>query len=119
MFVYYMNVPQNITGIEEFESFDEEMPNVKTFELTQEEYEILRQPKGLFQSFDEKFGTIIDVCEEERIDSDDLEEALQLSNTMLIKQKNDLAIKAIGKVIDSLESAIEAGTFWEIDIYLE
>ncbi len=119
MFVYYLNVPQNITGIEEFENYNEEMPNVKTFELTQEEYEILRRPKGLFQIFDEKFGTIIGVCEEERIGSDDLEEALQLANTMLSKQKNDLAIKAIGKVIDSLKSAIEAETFWEIDIYLE
>ena len=43
MFVYYLNVPQNMAGIEEFESYDEEMPNVKTFELTQEEYDILKE----------------------------------------------------------------------------
>lgn len=119
MFVYYLNVPQNKVGIEEFESFDEEMPNVKTFELTQEEYEVLRQPKGLFQIFDEKFGTIIDVCEEERIDSDDLKEALQLAEKMLSKQKNDIAKDAYRKIVDSLECAVNAGTFWEIDIYLE
>ena len=65
MFLYYMNVPLNEMGINEFESYDEEMRNVRTFELTQEEYEALRQPKGLFERFDEKFGTIIDVCEEE------------------------------------------------------
>ena len=119
MFVYYMNVPLNKIGIEEFEGYDEEMTNVKTFELTQEEYDILRQPKGLFQEFDERFGTIIDVCEEERIVNENLKEALQSANKMLNKQKNDIAEKAIKKVIDSLECAIQAGTFWEIDIYLE
>lgn len=119
MFVYYMNVPLNKTGIEEFEGYDEEMPNVKTFELTQEEYDVLRQPKGLFHVFDEKFGIIIDVCEEERIDNEKLNEALQSANKMLNKQKSDIADKAIKKVIDSLECAIKAGTFWEIDIYLE
>lgn len=46
-------------------------------------------------------------------------EALQSANKMLNKQKNDIAEKAIKKVIDSLECAIQAGTFWEIDIYLE
>ena len=119
MFVYYMNVPLNKIGIEEFEGYDEEMSNVKTFELTQEEYDILRQPKGLFQEFDERFGTIIDVCEEERIVNENLKEALQSANKMLKKQKKDIAEKAIKKVIDSLECAIQAGTFWEIDIYLE
>ena len=119
MFVYYINVPLNKTGIEEFECYDEEMPNVKTYELTKEEYEVLRQPKGLFQVFDDKFGTIIDVCEEERIDNENLNEALQSANKMLIEQKNDVADRAIKKVIDSLECAIKVGTFWEIDIYLE
>lgn len=119
MFVYYMNVPLNKDGIEEFERYDEKMPNVKTFELTQEEYEALRQPKGLFQIFDEKLGTIIDVCEEERIDNDNLREALQLANKMYNKNKNLIIGKSVKKVIDSLECAINAGTFWEIDIYLE
>ncbi len=119
MFVYYMNVPLNKTGVEEFEGYDEEMPNVKTFELTQEEYDVLRQPKGLFHVFDDKFGTIIDVCEEERIDNENLNEALQYANKMLSKKKDDITDKAIKKVIDSLECAIKAGTFWEIDIYLE
>lgn len=119
MFVYYMNVPLNSVGIEEFEGYDEELSNVKTFELTQEEYEALRQPKGLFQIFDEKFGIFIDVCEEERIDKDNLREALKNANKMYGKHKNDVTDKAIKKVIDSLECAINAGTFWEIDIYLE
>ncbi len=106
MFVFYMNVPLNETGINEFDNYDEEMHNVKTFELSQEEYESLRQPKGLFEKFDEKFGTIIDVCEEERIDKVNLAEALQLTNKLLEKHKNETTDRALKKVIDSLECAI-------------
>ena len=119
MFVYYINVPLNEAGIEEFETYSEEMPNVKTFELTQEEYEVLRQPKSLFQIFDEKFGTIIDVCEEERIEEANLAEALQLAIKLVEKHSDALIVRATQKVIDSLKCAIDAETFWEIDIYLE
>ena len=106
MFVFYMNVPLNETGINEFDNYNEEMHNVKTFELSQEEYEALRQPKGLIEKFDEKFGTIIDVCEEERIDKVNLAEALQLTNKLLEKHKNETTDRALKKVIDSLECAI-------------
>lgn len=119
MFVFYMHVPLNETGINEFDNYDEEMHNVKTFELSQEEYEALRQPKGLFEKFDEKFGTIIDVCEEERIDKVNLAEALQLTNKLLEKHKNETTDRALKKGIDSLECAIQADTFWKIDIYME
>lgn len=119
MFVYYINVPLNKTGIKEFENYDEIMSNVKTYELTKEEYEYLRQPKGVFQSFDERFGTIIDVCEEERIEYENLEEALKITNKVFQKQNDKLAERALKKVIDSIERAIKSETFWEIDIYLE
>ena len=33
MFVYYINVPINEKGVEELDTYDEEMKNVKTFEL--------------------------------------------------------------------------------------
>ncbi len=105
MFVYYINVPLNKNGIEEFEHCEEEMPNVKTFELTKEEYEVLRQPKSLFQRFDEKFGIIIDICEEERIDNDNLSDALKIVNTMLAKHKSEVADKALRKVADSIKEA--------------
>lgn len=119
MFVYYINVPLNEAGINEFENYDEVMKNVKTFELTKEEYEYLRKPKSLFQIYDEKFGTIIDVCEEERIGNENLEEALQYANKQFKKHKSELADVALQKIIDSMECAIKSRTFWEIDIYLE
>ena len=61
----------------------------------------------------------IDVCEEERIDKVNLAEALQLTNKLLEKHKNETTDRALKKVIDSLECAIQADTFWKIDIYLE
>lgn len=88
MFVYYMNVPLNEAGINEFDTYDEEMQNVRTFELTQDEYDFLRQPNGLFDKFDEKFGIIIDVCEEERIENENLVEALHLAKESIVKYPN-------------------------------
>ena len=114
-----MNVPLNKNGIKEFDSYDEKMENVKTFELTEKEYSELRKKRGLFQKFDEKLGIMIDVCEEERIDNEKLADALQIANNLLKKQENKVVVQAIKKVINSLECAIESGTFWEIDIYVE
>ena len=119
MFVYFINVPLNEVGMLEFEEYAKEMPNVKTFTLTQDEYETLRQPKGLFQEFDDKFGIFIDVCEEERINEDALKEALQIAKKHLLKRNSEIAKNGILKVIESLECAIACKTFWEIDIYLE
>ena len=119
MFVYYVNIPLNLAGIEEFESYAEEMPNVYTVELTEAEYKILRKPKGLFSLFDQSLGTIIDVCEEERIEKEQLDQAIKLTEELMKKTKDDLEIRAIEKIMQSLEVAYQAQTFWEIDIYLE
>lgn len=119
MFVYYINVPVNDAGIAEFENYDDVMENVKTFELTKDEYEYLRKPGGLFQVYDERFGTLIDVCEEERIENENLKEALRFAYKIFDKCKSEIAEIALRKVIDSLKCAIQADSFWEIDIYLE
>ncbi len=116
MFVYYMNVPVNEKGIEEFESYDEEMANVKTFELTKKEYLSLRTGKDcLFNKIDEKFGTIIDECEEERIEFDNLAEAYELVSSHIPKTETEKT--ACAKVSESLKFAIDSKTFWEIDIF--
>ncbi|SDW58657.1 hypothetical protein SAMN05216391_11193 [Lachnospiraceae bacterium KHCPX20] len=119
MFVYYLNVPVNSEGVEEFESYSETMPDVKTFELTEEEYLFLRKPNGLFQKFDATFGTIIDVCEEERITFEQLPVALELTEYALKIAKDQHEKSAIEKMRDSLVLAIESETFMEIDIYVE
>ncbi len=119
MFVYYLNVPINDSGISEFEGCSEEMPNVRTFELTEDEYLFLRKPNGLFQKFDSEFGTIIDVCEEERLDFVNLLKAIEYTEKAIKKAKQEVKISALSKVKDSLKLAKESGTFWEIDIYVE
>lgn len=35
MFLYYINVPLNRLGIQEFENYQEGMPNVRTFKLSE------------------------------------------------------------------------------------
>jgi hypothetical protein len=120
MFAYYINVPLNENGIAELESYDKDMKNVRTFELTESEYECLRKKNGVFEQFDSKFGTIIDVCEEERIDISNIDSALEISRVFKSKgRKNSENSAAYTKLIESLETAKCAGTFWEIDIYLE
>lgn len=83
MFVYNMNVPLNEAGILEFESYNEEMANVSTFELKEEEYDQLRRKGGLFEQFDYRLNTIIDVCEEERIDYNQIPEAILLTESYM------------------------------------
>ena len=117
MIVYNINVPQNDKGIQELEEYDEKMVNVKTFQLTEDEYLYLRKPGGLFSKFDKTFGTIIDVCEEEIITLDQLPDALVFTEKEI--NKNNDGLSALSKIRDSIVSAIEAKTFWEIDIFLE
>lgn len=119
MYVYFINVPMNEHGVEEFETYDDVMPNVKTYELTEKEYNSLRKANGLFDRFDSELGTIIDVCEEERIELSDIDRAIQIAEHYMKKLKDDTEISGCEKIIESLKAAKAAGTFWEIDIYLD
>ena len=118
MILYYINVPLNDVGVQEFETYDEDMENVKTFELSEEEYMLLRNPGGLFERFDKSFGILIDVCEEERINLSDIDKALEIVDS-IPQKRTDVFKTAIGKVKESLSLAKESQTFWEIDIYVE
>ncbi len=118
MHVYYMNVPKNEKGIDEFENYDETMANVETFELTEEEFESLFFGKDcLFKKFDKSFGTIIDYCEEERIEPEDIADAYEMA--CKYKARSEVEKSALKKVIDSLKLAKDSKTFWEMDIYTE
>jgi hypothetical protein len=119
MYVYYINVPLNEEGMKEFESYDEEMPNVETFELVKEEYDLLRKKGGLFDKLDAELGIIIAVCEEERIEFSQLEKAITITETYCKKKLSEQEKKACGIIAESLKTAKNSGTFWEIDIYLE
>ena len=118
-FVYFINVPLNDDGVHELESCNEELVNVHTFELTGDEYEVLSCKGGLFEQFNEKFGIIIDLCEEEIIELCQLKEAIGLTKEKINKSKNPLEINACYIVLDSLVEAQKAKTYWEMDVYVE
>ncbi len=117
MFVYFINVPLNKDGMNEFELYEDEMPNVKTFELTEEDYNVLRKPNGLFSKIDGEVGTIIDICEEERIEIENIPKAIAIVKKYKSKDENEK--NACKIVLESLQLAYESQTFWEIDIYLK
>jgi hypothetical protein len=108
----------NEKGILEFESYDDEMQNVKTFELSEEEYGLLRKKGGLFDRFDAELGTIISLCEEERIEYENLDKAIELVKKYCKKHLEEKEAKACEMILESLNEASKSGTFWEIDIFL-
>ena len=117
MYVYYLNVPLNEKGIREFETYDEIGANVKTFELTEEEFTSLFRRGKLFDILDKKYDTIIDRCEEERIEFKDLADAVLTVEQYLQKVKDPIEKSATKKVLESLKLALDSNTFWEIDVY--
>ncbi|MCR5719029.1 MAG: hypothetical protein K6F84_00550 [Lachnospiraceae bacterium] len=119
MFVYYLNVPLNETGVQELESYDDELANVKTFELSDMEYESLRKKDGLFERFDSELGTIIDVCEEEVIKTEQIPHAIDILENHLESVKDKTERESCIKIMEALKMARDADTFLEIDIYLE
>ena len=116
--MYYMNVPLNNKGIKEFDNYDDSMPNVRTFELTKNEFMSLWKTGSLFDVFDKKFDIIIDHSEEERIELENLSEAITVTKNFLKKAKDPIEKAASQKVLESLELALKSKTFWEIDIFL-
>ncbi len=107
------------TGPKDSESYEEEMSDAKTFELTEPEYNYLRCGNGcLFGIFDAKYGTIIDKGEEERIEREYLNSALLDAKDFPLDKNDLITVSAIQKIISSLELAINANSFWEIDSYI-
>lgn len=119
MFVYYINVPMNQKGIDEFENYESEMPNVQSAELTEDEFYFLRKQNGLFSRFDDECGTIIDTCEEERIEFEYLDNAIQATKDFLKQTSDEKEKKLFNKILELLNLAKNSNTFFEIDSYVE
>lgn len=120
MFVYYINTPLNLKGCNELERCYEEMPNVYTEELTEEEYMKLRFSKdALFDEFDKKFDFFIDVCEEEQIQSAQVNEAIQIVLRKKERTTDLVERSGLEKIFRVLEKAIKAGYFVEFDFHLD
>ena len=112
-FTHEIMVPNHKVDIEVADGYVEEMKNAKVYSLSQEEYDVLREKGGLFDIFDSTFGTIIDDCEEDRLSSSQIVQAIELTKNYL---KSDVSTNTTGleKVLQSLEYANNRGVFWEI-----
>ena len=112
-FTHKIMVPNHKYTIEESNGYDEEMKDVKVYTLSQNEYDDLRREGGLFDIFDRLFGTIIDDCEEDRLSSNQIAQAIELTKNYF---KNNTSSNTCGldKVLESLIYAKSVGTFWEI-----
>ena len=91
----------------------DELSNVKVFELSQDEFDNLRKIGGLFEAFDAAFGSMIDDCEEDRIASDQIPQALSIVGDF-IKKEDSASASGLQIVHRSLKYAEERGVFWEI-----
>ena len=112
-FTHKIMVPNHKSKVDAAASYAEEMEDVKTFALSQEEYDELRQEGGLFDLFDSTFGTIIDDCEEDRLSFDQVIQALEMALRFANDQTSGMT-PGLDIVIQSLEYAKRTGVFWEI-----
>jgi|GEM_PF-1933728 len=112
-FTHKIMVPNHKVKIEAADGYVEEIEDVKVFSLSQEEYDELRREGGLFDIFDSSFGTIIDDCEEDRLSSDQVRQAIELTKKFLEGNASNSAT-GLGRVLESLMYADTIGVFWEI-----
>lgn len=106
-------VPNNKAQIAKASGYKEELSDVTTYQLSEEGYESLREAEGLFDLFDRTFGTMIDDFEEDRIESQDIAKAIEITRIFLDAHE-DKGVSGVWKVLESLEYAKNVDIFWEI-----
>ena len=106
-------VPSVNDSFSKANSYYQELQNAEVFDLSQDEYNTLRKTGGLFDSYDSAFGTLIDDCEEDRIEEDQVSQAIRITTDYLSKATAN-EMPAVSKILDSLKLASKNGVFWEI-----
>ena len=117
-FRYEINVPQQ-KNVFPGASYEQEMTDTDMFLLTDAEYDFLRHNSGIFDSFDKSFGTIIDDCEEDRIEDHYIEEAIILVDDYCKKHEENKNHPAILKLYKALKLAYSRNVFLEFDNTIE
>lgn len=114
-FLYFMHVPRDAEQVRNADGYFEEMSNVETFELTQEEFDYLDFTNRMFKAFDKEFNLIIMECEEDTIEAEDINKALEIAIKYSQKASTEMELSAVNKVITALKFAKERGTILEFD----
>ena len=101
----FLNVPLNSAGLIEHDSDDPEWKNVFTVEITNVEYNLL---SDVFYDWNCKFHILIDIFEEETLDPENAQEAMEILKRHIEKKSdNQDFLSAAEKLKSALEKAIE------------
>lgn len=110
-FLYFMYVPRNAEQVWNADGYFEEMSNVETFEWSQEEFDYLDFTNRMFKVFDQEFNLTIMECEEDTIEAEDINKALEIAIKYSQKASTEIELSAVNKVITTLKFAKDRGTF--------
>ena len=101
----FLNVPLNDAGLIEHDSDNPEWNNVFTVELSVDEYERLN---SVFNDWNDKFDILIDIFEEETLNPENGQEAMEILERHIEKNcGNQDFLNAAEKLKRALEKAIE------------
>ncbi len=101
----FLNVPLNDAGLIEHDSDNPEWNNVFTVELSVDEYERLN---SVFNDWNDKFDILIDIFEEETLNPENAQEAMEILERHMEKNSgNQDFLNAAEKLKNALEKAIE------------
>ena len=101
--VYYISVPLNQDGIEEYDFGKENSPNIKVYEIVEKEFDKIHET-GIFDEINDSCELLIDVYESEEIKEENLKIALDIA------KNNNCEV-----LIQALKLAIENNTLVGLD----
>ena len=110
-----MHVPRDAEQVRNADGYAEEMSNVETFELSKEEFDYLNYVNRMLVAFDKEFNLFIMECEEDTIEAEDIDKALDIALEYAKKASSEMELSAVNKVLAALRFAKERGTFLEFD----
>ena len=103
--ICFLNVPLNDAGLIEHDSNDPVWNNVFTVELSADEYDRLNR---VFNDWNHKFHILIDIFEEETLNPENAQEAMEILELHIEKNSgNQDFLNAADRLKSALEKAIE------------
>ncbi|MDM8313138.1 hypothetical protein [Clostridium cadaveris] len=93
--LYYISVPLNQDGIEEYDFGKEDSPNIKVYAIVEKEFDKIYET-GIFDKINDSCDLLIDVYESEEIKEENLKIALGIAknnNCEVLMQALELAIE--------------------------
>lgn len=118
MFLHFIDDSVVLLSDKEEERSRFSVCGITVFSFTEEEYEYLNQPEGLIDCFNDRYGLMIDYCEEDIIPASKIPDAIGCTEAFLAKAQDDAGKESLRKVLEALEYAKEKKTYCEIITYL-